>query len=200
MESSRVLVQPDFLAPEDCRAAVACFQRLAAGNRLFRNPAGDPYWDYRFVWVSALPDEEAEVRALMHRTRVRTIERIRAHYAEAAPLYSDGVQLVCWPEGIAMPPHADNAQLDGRPNETPHRDYASVIYLNENFAAGELYFPRTGMQIKPRAGMLVAFTGGVEDCHGVHAASGGVRYTMPAWYTRTVERRDRCELEWDAAQ
>ena len=197
MVSSNILIQPDFLAAEDCRAAMACFRRLAQANRLFRNPAGDPFWDYRYVWLSALPPEESATRAMMHRTRVRTIACIKGHYGESEPLYSDGLQLVCWPEGIAMPPHADNARRDGSPNETPHRDYASVIYLNEDFAGGELYFPRTGLQIKPRTGMLVAFTGGIEDCHGVNAASAGTRYTMPAWYTRTIAQRDRCELEWE---
>jgi len=50
--------------------------------------------------------------------------------------------------------------------------------------AGELYFTRLDMRVKPTAGLLLAFTGGLATtsmrCLRV---TSGLRLTMPAFYT-----------------
>ncbi len=90
-----------------------------------------------------------------------------------------------------MPPHADRANRDGSRHGMPHRDFASIVYLNDDYAGGELYFPRLDMVLKPEAGMLAAFTGGWHHEHAVLRVRSGLRLTMPAFYTLEAGRKDR---------
>ena len=119
---------------------------------------------------------------------------LQAFYQEDA-LYSDSVQLVKWRAGMSMPPHADNAHPDGSPQPMPWRDYASVIYLNDEYQGGEFYFPEIGVEVKPVTGLLLAFPGGMRHFHGVREVQAATRYTMPGWYTRDVRHRDPSSLE-----
>jgi hypothetical protein len=92
------------------------------------------------------------------------------------------------------PAHADpcrSRQPDGRPHGMPFRDFASIVYLNEGYEGGELYFPRLDLTIKPATGMLLAFTGGWYHEHGVLKVTEGERLTMPAFYTFDPSHRER---------
>jgi hypothetical protein len=128
----------------------------------------------------------------MQLARIRTIDSIKRFYREPL-LYSDSVQLVVWPDGVNMPPHIDSAHPDGSPHPTPWRDYASVIYLNDGYQGGEIYFPNLDLSFTPKKGLLLAFKGGLLHSHGVKKIQRGPRYTMPAWYTRDARHRDASE-------
>lgn len=191
--SNEILCLENFIPSADCDHLVECFERLAP--LLFKNPAGDPFWDHRYLWITSLPPAEARARAVMQDARRRIVFLLRGFYGERSEIYSDTIQLVKWKPGQSMPPHADNTELDGRPNATPFRDFASVVYLNDGYRGGELCFTRLGRRIAPRKAMLVAFRGGVEHAHGVSEIEGGLRYTMPGWFTRDIKHRDPSELE-----
>lgn len=181
-----------FLPAADCAKLIACFERNR--ERLFQNPRGDPFWDHRYLWITSLPADERKAKRIMQETRLRVIAELQGFYAEEK-IYSDSVQLVKWPPGQAMPPHADNANPDGSPHPMTWRDYASVVYLNDDYEGGEFYFDRSGIEIKPAAGDLLAFTGGMRHFHGVREVRGAPRYTMPGWYTKDVAHRDPSSLE-----
>jgi hypothetical protein len=181
-----------FLPLEDCARLVACFERSC--GLLFRNPLGDPFWDNRYLWITSLPESERGAKRIMQDARSRVIRELQAFYHEPE-IFSDSVQLVKWSTGQSMSPHADNANPDGSPHVLPWRDYSSVIYLNDDYAGGEFYFPGLGLEIKPAAGMLVAFTGGMRHFHGVREVRGAARYTMPGWYTRDIAHRDPSSLD-----
>jgi hypothetical protein len=186
------IVQHDFLNTADCQALIACFERNH--DRLFRNPQGDPFWDNRYLWITSLPEAERAAKQRMQEARQRVIALLQDFYREQA-VYSDTVQLVKWSPGMSMPPHADNANPDGSPHPMPWRDYASVIYLNDDYEGGEFYFPEIGIEIKPMAGMLLAFPGGMRHFHGVREVAKAPRYTMPGWYTKDIQHRDPSSLE-----
>jgi predicted 2-oxoglutarate/Fe(II)-dependent dioxygenase YbiX len=89
-----------------------------------------------------------------------------------------------------MPPHRDDRHPNPEdPHNTPWRFLASVIYLNDDYEGGEIYFPDQGMSIKPKHGQLIAFPGAW--WHGVTAVSNGLRYTSPAWYSRDPRHEAR---------
>ena len=62
------------------------------------------------------------------------------------------------------------------------RDFASIVYLNDGYTGGELYFPRLDLLVRPTMGMLLAFTAGWHHEHGVTKVLTGDRLTMPAFY------------------
>ena len=82
-----------------------------------------------------------------------------------------------------MDVHVDNAHPDASSHPTPHRDFAAVLYLNDDFEGGEIFFPLQGFRLKPAAGLLIAFRGSADAPHGVTRLSRGERFTMPCWYS-----------------
>ena len=66
--------------------------------------------------------------------------------------------------------------------QTKH--FSSLLYLNDDFEGGEIYFPQyDNLSIKPEPGMLVCFAGNEKALHGVKEAIGGVRYTISLFLT-----------------
>ena len=93
-----------------------------------------------------------------------------------------------------MPPHYDNRHpCKNEPHPTPWREYAGVIYLNDNYTDGELFLssPDPHIVLRPEKGMLVVFGGGDGFMHGVRAPYGATRYTMPCWFTRDAAQEEK---------
>lgn len=80
-------------------------------------------------------------------------------------------------EGYGMHEHFDST----KPN-----DIATLIYINDNYEGGDIYFPELGISIKPEVGDLVCFPDTPDFVHGVKPITSGTRYTSPRWITRSV--------------
>lgn len=48
---------------------------------------------------------------------------------------------------------------------------SNLLYLNDNYVGGELYFPHHDLIIKPEAGMLISFPGNWYNRHGIMPAN-----------------------------
>jgi len=79
--------------------------------------------------------------------------------------------------GSGMHEHYDS----NRPN-----DIATLIYLNDDYIGGEIYFPKYGISYKPEPGDLLCFPDNPNFVHGVKEIQDGIRYTTPRWFTRIV--------------
>lgn len=98
--------------------------------------------------------------------------------------------------GASSPPHADVFPI------------ATLLYLNDDYYGGELYFPNQNFEIKPSARSLLVFDGGGENIHGVKKVSGNLdenrpRYVLVAFwdYLREEDQKPFTEqAEIDAAQ
>lgn len=146
------------------------------------------FFDHRVMWASAYPEDEVTARFYLMLLAALSTDAVREFFVEPA-VYCDGIQTVIWPEGVAMPPHQDDRHPNpAEPHNTPWRFIASVVYLNDNYSGGEIYFPDRDQVIKPKRGQLIAFPGAW--WHGVHAVTGGQRFTCPSWYSRSPEHED----------
>ena len=66
--------------------------------------------------------------------------------------------------------------------QTKH--FSSLIYLNDDYVGGELYFPQyENYSIKPEKGTLVTFRGDENTLHGVKMVEEGIRYTVSIFWT-----------------
>lgn len=75
-------------------------------------------------------------------------------------------------EGVELKAHTDE-------HTDPSIRYATIIYLNDDYIDGELFFKNTGLSIKPKPGSLVIFPGNDEYEHGVkHVGKGPIRYVL----------------------
>ena len=60
--------------------------------------------------------------------------------------------------------------------------YAAVLYINDDYVDGEVFFPQQGLKLRPKPGALLIFPGTKEYVHGVHpVGEGPVRYVLPAF-------------------
>jgi hypothetical protein len=58
---------------------------------------------------------------------------------------------------------------------------SAVIYINDDYLGGELYFPQHGIEIKPKPGMFAAFPGNDNYLHGIKKSFEKNRYTISIW-------------------
>jgi len=98
------------------------------------------------------------------------------------------------PSGSYLDPHTDVLgfvpKYDGR-NDYPAQEedfpyywsghLSNLIYINDDFEGGELFFPDFKLQIKPKPGMLILFPGNTHYLHGVKETKGSTRYTYSLW-------------------
>jgi len=183
------IYRPGFLSPAECALLVETADALAA--RQAEAGIEDAFWRGRILFFRDIAPERSGAAALMRDAQRRVTERLRTFYELTAPVLADTVQLVRWRQGMSMPPHADRANPDGSAHGMAFRDFASIVYLNDGYTGGELYFPRLDLLVRPAAGMLLAFTAGWHHEHGVTKVLTGDRLTMPAFYTFDASRRDR---------
>ena len=175
-----ILAIEQLISPAQCALIREAFE--ASRERLGSNPV-DPFWSDRVLWFHQIDPAADRARAVMQQARFVIAYRIAEHFGVTQRLYSDSQQLVLWNEGHSMPVHVDNAHPDGSEHNTPHRDFAAVLYLNDEFEGGEIYFPAHGVRLRPSAGLLVGFRGTADCPHGVTAVRTGERFTMPCWYS-----------------
>lgn len=86
------------------------------------------------------------------------------------------------PDGDNLKVHADRGE--GNPIV-----FAIVIYVNDNYQGGEIYFPQHDFQVKPPARSLLLFPGTDDYLHGVMKVSGGsTRYVLPSFVYNLEEQ------------
>ena len=101
-----------------------------------------------------------------------------------------------WDVGGFASPHSDNSDNDGKPNAFEINKYVGILYLNNDYEGGELYFcdkennMETYLSIKPNVYSYYVFPGGYENIHGVSEITKGTRYTMVSFW-------DFADLEYD---
>ncbi|XP_026698244.1 prolyl 3-hydroxylase 3 [Athene cunicularia] len=104
---------------------------------------------------------------------------------------------------LSHPVHADNCLLDPEGQECwreppayVYRDYSGILYLNDDFQGGGLFFTEMDTvtvtaEVHPKCGRLVAFSSGKENPHGVWAVSHGRRCAIALWYTHSQEHAEQ---------
>jgi hypothetical protein len=108
--------------------------------------------------------------------------------------------LMVHPTGSYLDPHTDILDIIYENND-PGRDQGMsydeqiktfpnlwsghlsiLIYLNDDYGRGELYFPSQDYWIKPKTGDIITFPGSLYYTHGVTAIEGKIlRYTASQW-------------------
>ncbi|XP_075468759.1 prolyl 3-hydroxylase 3 isoform X2 [Ascaphus truei] len=104
---------------------------------------------------------------------------------------------------LSHPVHADNCVLDTEEKECwkeppayVHRDYSGILYLNDDFQGGDLFFTELDgttvtAELRPRCGRLVLFSAGGENAYGVRAVTRGRGYAIVLWFTESAEHAEQ---------
>lgn len=90
-----------------------------------------------------------------------------------------------WVPGEYIDLHADGETAAGIPSFAYIVDYGSIIYINDDYEGGELWFPAYKLKFKPKAGTLVFFPSNNRYAHCVTEVSSGLRFTSAHFWTPT---------------
>lgn len=163
-----VLKIHNYLTNEECDELLSFFFDDSMPYEQVKSE-GDMAWKDRVKRPLAWPEKS------FHTLTRKRISTAQAHFGVKFHPMPFNQVLNVWREGMEMHPHGDHAH--GR---YPERDYASLIYLNDDYDGGELYIPSLDIEVKPEKGMLLTFAGGTL-MHGVKKVTRGTRYTNSCW-------------------
>lgn len=87
-------------------------------------------------------------------------------------------------EGAYQPPHTD---MEGETNFS----MSAIMYFNEDFEGGEIFFPRIKYEYKPKTGSIVFFDPRIEEdhTHEVKKIIKGRRYFCAMWFSTDKSRQ-----------
>lgn len=161
---------------------------------------------------------QSEAR-LLHELGERVRVLLHSYFRSPSGLYVSFTHLVCRSaiagdqEGrldLSHPVHVDNCLLEPETRqcwkEPPafiHRDLSAILYLNDNFDGGELFFTNRDAKtvtarVKPSCGRLAGFSSGPINPHGVTAVTSGRRCALALWFTKEKLYRDMEREEAEA--
>lgn len=143
------------------------------------------YWENRVATEDTLNSTDPKVVEVIKGMQARLkVEVDKFFKVDALPT---SAALVRWLPGQLQMPHADKelhlGDDAGKPNDFPYYDIAGLFYLNDDYEGGELYFPKHGIQFKPKKGSAYFFPGDLHYIHGVTEITSGIRYVSPFFWT-----------------
>jgi|GEM_PF-6255044 predicted 2-oxoglutarate/Fe(II)-dependent dioxygenase YbiX len=168
---TRVFID-NFVHPDDAVSLMKFFDEndhLCDDGRAFHKD--------RNIHFNNIPDPQ--IRNLLNYYAHKNIMFIDHHFVTKTKQWQS-MRMCRWLEGHFMPLHVDR-QLEN--NDT--MDYSSLVYLNDNYTGGELFFKNedgTEEVFKMKALSCIVFDSGKSNGHGVKKVLGGRRYTIPSWY------------------
>lgn len=167
--SHRISILKNFVDLDDINAAVNILNEYESNNflQIFKdNPK-----------VLVAPATKV-VNSLLKKYSDLVIQKHKEMNGFLVPLYTTEGFLSLWKPTSYAGVHVDS-----------HFGYeflqfATVIYLNDNYEGGEIFFPNQNFVYKPKLGDAVIFPcGGSEYMHGVNEVVSGDRYTIAMWHT-----------------
>jgi hypothetical protein len=104
-------------------------------------------------------------------------------------VYDEGMtSIVELKTGDSMPVHLDHGSAANKSVGLktgaghPTRDISSVLYYNDDYEGGEIYFPNQDLLIKPKPGMFICFPAKDEFPHQVKEIKSGYRWCSTAFW------------------
>jgi predicted 2-oxoglutarate/Fe(II)-dependent dioxygenase YbiX len=179
-EHCSLYIIENFLNKEQCQILIDAYEN---NYQRLGEKTGVQFWDGRYIQFHDIIESETRAASIMQQIRHIASMYIMNEFVCEAPIYPDTAQIVRWEAGMEMKPHADNMMPDGSPNYSSHRDFTSIIYLNDDFEGGHTFFPSQNARVAPKAGSLVLFGAGYEFVHGVTKVTAGKRYIYSGWFS-----------------
>jgi len=154
------------------------------------------YWENRVATRNTLDRSNPNIVTMVEEILNTRARKIISEFFNVEAEYTTPA-IVRWFPGQFQNPHADKelhiGDDAGKPNDFPWYDLATIIYLNDDYEGGELFFPVQGIEFKPKRGGMYFFPGDKNYIHGIREIKSGVRYTCPLFWTITAHK-DKIDL------
>lgn len=82
--------------------------------------------------------------------------------------------------GVQLYAHTDQ-------DTDPSIQYAAILYLNDDYEGGELFFDKINLTLKPKPGTLVIFPGSEKFHHGVNFVKDGPKRYVVVGFIKTKD-------------
>ena len=168
---NRVIID-NFVHPDDAASLMGFFDE---NDHLCDDAL--PFHRDRNIHFNKIPDPQ--IKNLLNYYARKNIVFIDHHFGTKTKEW--GLMRMCrWLEG-----HFMNLHVDRQLEHDDTMDYSSLVYLNDNYTGGELFFKNedgTEEVFKMKALSCIVFDSGKSNGHGVKKVLGGRRYTIPSWY------------------
>lgn len=136
-------------------------------------------WHMRSVNTFNIDIKETEVFQCIKNMHLRVKKLIEENLSPTGELHTETIQFQrTFTTEKDNPPHSDSTGNNGEDNGTGHRKFSNLLYLNDNFKGGNLWFPNQKTEIVPEPNKLVLFPSTFEYMHGVKQVTRGVRYSI----------------------
>ena len=88
-------------------------------------------------------------------------------------------------EGYTILRYQTNEKYDVHSDDIPviHRRLSCVLYLNDEYQGGELWFPVHDLKIKPAAGDVILFPSTFEYPHASLPVTSGTKFAITTWFS-----------------
>ena len=124
-----------------------------------------------------LLDAQSELHKLLTEHYINAMVEYKKKYAGVVVNTLEPLQIARYEAGGHYAVHTDAMGKSGG-----DRIVSSVLYLNDSYEGGELYFPLFDIKYKPEAGSLVLFPSYYTYEHGAMPIKKGSKYCVLAWY------------------
>lgn len=191
--NNQIFIIENYLHRDTCNYLTKCFEkRLQKTDRLgiFGGPSfskkqkNDGLSDGQNIFSYDHIDEINIGMDILAGITYRIEKTISDYYNE--DYYTKSIFFSKMIEGGKNEMHMDNwyqNQNDElRPRPYNKLDRSALLYLNEDYAGGEIYFPVQNFLIKPKAGTLIFFEGNYDTPHEVRPVQSGERYNIISFY------------------
>lgn len=143
----------------------------------------NPLWNKRVVNVFNIDPAQKQVLNIIAKLHSLTKNEIENRLNPEGEVHSDTIQFQRTFVQPDQPPHSDSTGNNGEDNGTSHRKFSSLLYLNDKFDGGNLWFPNQNIEVVPKPNTLVLFPATFEYMHGVKAVTNGIRYSILEFWT-----------------
>lgn len=176
----------NFMPPEHCHEIYNFYKSLPERKDVVHNYSLD----------NRLINENDKIKRLEILYKKKYIDTVKDMYGlELDEKDRDFLDFFVHPVGTHIDPHTDVIgydQYEFNPEDVfvkqvdrfPYlwSGHVSVlVYINDDYEGGELYFPRHNLTIIPEQGMLVCFPGNLFYQHEVKEVQGTTRYAVSLW-------------------
>ena len=153
------------------------------------NPKTDSRYDPEIrKAVGILPENPSGISAIS----LKVLSDLMFHYGKDIlnkfynmDLKNSELEILKYSVGGHYKAHVDSryfCKIQNKWVEFADREISVILFLNEDFEGGELYFPEFGYQIKPKTGMAIAWPSDENYFHQANSVISGTRYAVVAWY------------------
>jgi hypothetical protein len=174
---SGIYIYRNFLTPERCKDYINFFESnsdLWSGTPS-DNVYGMPF-ELPFKFYDNIPIVKKDIDFITDSFINMTKE------THKVPVYLNELHAARWGVGSSGDYHADDSDLEGNDNGGRHNVFSTILYLNNDYVGGEIYFKNQQISLKLDPGSVLSFRGNLNNVHKINEVLEGTRYNIISFF------------------